>query len=134
MTQPTATAQLYPKPGEVLEGKYEIQRVLGTGAMGAVFRATHLLRKAPVALKFMSPAIMDKPGIVDRFLNEGVAASQIDSEHVVRVLDVSKLPNGQPYLVLEYLEGEDLSELLERELAGDIIDVERCVYVVLQIL
>ncbi len=134
MTQPSATAQLYPKPGEVLEGKYEIQRVLGTGAMGAVFRATHLLRKAPVALKFMSPAIMDKPGIVDRFLNEGVAASQIDSEHVVRVLDVSKLPNGQPYLVLEYLEGEDLSELLERELAGDIIDVERCVYVVLQIL
>ncbi len=134
MTEASATAQLYPKPGEVVEGKYEIQRVLGTGAMGAVFRATHLLRKAPVALKFMSPAIMDKPGIVDRFLNEGVAASQIDSEHVVKVLDVSKLPNGQPYLVLEYLEGEDLSELLARETSADILSVQRCVYIVLQIL
>ncbi|MBW2457554.1 MAG: protein kinase [Deltaproteobacteria bacterium] len=134
MNEASATAQLYPKPGEVVEGKYEIQRVLGTGAMGAVFRATHLLRKAPVALKFMSPAIMDKPGIVDRFLNEGVAASQIDSAHVVKVLDVSKLPNGQPYLVLEYLEGEDLGELLERETSADILSVARCVFIVLQIL
>jgi len=134
MSEASVTAQLYPKPGEVVEGKYEIQRVLGTGAMGAVFRATHLLRKAPVALKFMSPAIMDKPGIVDRFLNEGVAASQIDSEHVVKVLDVSKLPNGQPYLVLEYLEGEDLSERLEREPPGATMTVERCVFMVLQIL
>jgi serine/threonine-protein kinase len=124
----------YPKAGEVLEGKYEIQRVLGQGAMGAVMRATHKLRKAPVALKFMSPDVMDKPGIVDRFLNEGVAASRIDSEHVVTVYDVSKMPSGVPYMVMEYLEGEDLEELLESEGTPWIQDIPRCIYFVLQVL
>lgn len=126
--------KLYPQPGETLEGKYEIQRVLGTGAMGAVLRATHLLRKAPVALKFMSPKIMSRKGVVDRFLNEGIAASQIDSDHVVKVLDVSKLPSGVPYLVMEYLEGEDLRELLKREGAPGLDDIPRCVHFALQML
>ena len=124
----------YPQPGEVLEGKYEIQRVLGTGAMGAVVRATHLLRQAPVALKFMSPQVMNRPGIVRRFLNEGVAASQIDSDHAVKVLDVCELDTGVPYLVMEYLEGEDLKEMLEREGNPGLDDIPRAVHITLQIL
>lgn len=131
---PPGAENHYPQPGDVLEGKYEIQRVLGAGAMGAVVRATHVLRKAPVALKFMSPEIMQVPGVVERFLNEGVAASQIDSDHVVKVLDVSRLDNGTPYLVMEYLEGEDLRELLAREGRPGLFDVPRCVHFVLQIL
>lgn len=134
MSTPPEPAPHYPQPGEVLEGKYEIQRVLGAGAMGAVVRATHVLRKAPVALKFMSPEIMQVPGVVERFLNEGVAASQIDSEHVVKVLDVSRLDSGVPYLVMEYLEGEDLRELLAREGRPGLADIPRCVHFVLQIL
>ena len=73
--------------------------------MGAVAKATHLLRRAPVALKFMSPAVLALPGAVERFVNEGVAASQIDSDHVVKVFDVGRLPNGAPYLVMEFLDG-----------------------------
>jgi eukaryotic-like serine/threonine-protein kinase len=124
----------YPEPGDVLEGKYEIQRVLGTGAMGAVVRATHLLRKAPVALKFMSPEVMNKKGVVQRFLNEGVAASQIDSDHVVKVFDVCELSTGVPYLVMEYLEGVDLKELLDREGNPGLGNIPRAVHFTLQIL
>ena len=119
MTQPLIPSfelpNAYPATGEVLDGKYQIERMLGEGGMGAVAKATHMLRRAPVALKFMSPAVMSMAGAVERFINEGVAASQIDSDHVVKVFDVGQLPSGAPYLVMEYLEGVDLSDLLVRE-------------------
>ena len=105
----------YPEAGEVLDGKYQVERLLGEGGMGAVAKATHLLRRAPVALKFMSPAVMSMPGAVERFINEGVAASQIDSDHVVKIFDVGQLKTGAPYLVMEYMEGVDLSDLLAKE-------------------
>jgi serine/threonine-protein kinase len=117
-----------------LEDKYEIQGVLGTGAMGSVVRAYHLLRKAPVALKFMSPEIIGQNDVIERFLNEGVAASKIDSEHVVKVYDVSKLPSGVPYMVMEFLEGQDLSALLAREGKPYLTEVARAVHLILQIL
>src|ERR1017187_7739233 len=91
----------YPQPGEVLDGKYRVEHLLGEGGMGAVARATHILRRAPVALKFMSGAVLSLPGAVERFVNEGVAASQIDSDHVVKVFDVGRMPSGAPYLVME---------------------------------
>ena len=131
---PSSTVHAYPRPGEVLEDKYAVERLVGEGAMGAVFQATHLLRQAPVALKFMSPTIIDAPGVVERFLNEGVAASRINNEHVVAVLDVSKLPNGLPYLVMEYLEGENLEQLLVREGKPGLEDASRAVHFVLQVL
>ncbi|MCA9617376.1 MAG: serine/threonine protein kinase, partial [Myxococcales bacterium] len=124
----------YPRPGDVLDGKYEVQKVLGEGAMGAVVRATHKLRQAPVALKFMSPDVMGRPGVVRRFLNEGVAASQINSDHVVKIYDVCELPSGVPYLVMEYLEGEDLKELIAREGQPGLVDIPRAVHFTLQIL
>ncbi len=125
--------KLYPQPGEVLEGKYEIERMLGEGAMGAVVQARHLLRKAPVALKFMSPKIMNQAGVVKRFINEGVAASQIDSDHVLKILDTSMLPSGVPYLVMEYLDGIDLKALLARDGTPG-LEVPRAVHFVLQML
>jgi eukaryotic-like serine/threonine-protein kinase len=129
----SANPAAYPSPGAILDDKYEIQEVLGTGAMGAVLRAQHLLRKAPVALKFVSPDIVEKRGVVDRFLNEAVAASKIDSEHVVKVFDVSKLPNGTPYMVMEFLEGEDLAHLMRRHGQG-LEEVPRAIHMALQIL
>ncbi len=122
----------YPVPGEVLDGKYKIEKLLGEGGMGAVAKATHVLRRAPVALKFMSPAVLSMSGAVERFINEGVAASQIDSDHVVKVFDVGRLPSGSPYLVMEYLEGCDLAQLLERE--GGRLPIVRTVNFTLQIL
>ena len=133
MTQTFGLPMGYPQAGEVLDGKYQIERLLGEGGMGAVARATHLLRRAPVALKFMSPAVMMLTGAVERFINEGVAASQIDSDHVVKVYDVGQLSNGAPYLVMEYLEGQDLSDLLLREGTPG-LPVERTIHFTLQIL
>jgi len=100
--------------------------------MGAGARAMHLLRKAPVALKFMSPAVVYIPGSIDRFVNEAVAASALKSDHVVQVFDVGKLPSGAPYLVLELLDGHDAAQLLEQEPNG--IEVARAAHIVLQVL
>jgi serine/threonine protein kinase len=135
MTEAADTqADAYPRRGDILEEKYEIHEVLGAGAMGCVLKAQHLLRRVPVALKFVSPAILGNREIVERFLNEGVASSKIDSDHVVKVFDVSKLPSGVPYIVMELLEGEDLYRLLRREGKPYLEDVQRAVYFTLQIL
>jgi serine/threonine-protein kinase len=135
MTQPLVPPlQLppaYPAAGEVLDGKYQIERLLGEGGMGAVAKAQHLLRRAPVALKFMSPAVLSMSGAVERFVNEGVAASQIDSDHVVRIFDVGTLPSGAPYLVMEYLEGSDLSDILARD-GNPGLSTPRAVHFILQ--
>jgi serine/threonine-protein kinase len=125
--------QSYPSTGEVIDGKYQIEKLLGEGGMGAVAKATHILRRAPVALKFMSPNVVSVPGAVERFLNEGVAASQIESDNVVHVFDVGKLSNGAPYLVMEYMEGHDLQEVLARE-GKPGLETERAVYFIVQAL
>jgi len=130
--QSFSTVNPYPQPGEVLDGKYRIEHLLGEGGMGAVAKATHLLRRAPVALKFMSGAVLSLQGAVERFVNEGVAASQIDSDHVVKIYDVGRLPSGAPYLVMEYLEGCDLGQLIARE--GPLIASTRAVHFTLQAL
>jgi eukaryotic-like serine/threonine-protein kinase len=99
-------------PGTVIAGgKYRVNRLLGEGGMGWVVVATHLQLEQRVALKFMRST--KNPEAVGRFLREARAAARIQSEHVARVSDVGTLENGSPYLVMEYLEGEDLSELIE---------------------
>ncbi|HQY65173.1 MAG TPA: serine/threonine-protein kinase [Polyangiaceae bacterium] len=123
----------YPQPGEVIDGKYQVDRILGQGGMGAVVRAYHLLLRAPVAIKFMNPTYVDVPGAVDRFLNEGVAAKAIISDHVVKVDDVGKLPSGAPYLVMDCLDGRDLAQVLEAEGRPGIAP-ERVVLYALQVL
>jgi serine/threonine-protein kinase len=129
----SSSSSPYPVPGDVIDGKYQIEKMLGEGGMGAVAKAQHLLRRAPVALKFMSPNVMTLPGAVERFLNEGVAASQIDSDHVVHIFDVGKLPSGSPYLVMEFMEGKDIAEVLARE-GQPGLDVARSIYFIVQVL
>ena len=134
MTQPySQQAAPYPAPGDIIDGKYQVERLLGEGGMGAVVKAQHLLRKAPVALKFMSPQFVTFPGAVERFMNEGVAASQIDSDHVTRVYDVGQLPGGVPYLVMEFMAGVDLADLIVRD-GRPGLPVERSVHFIVQIL
>ncbi len=123
----------YPTTGEIIDGKYQIERMLGEGGMGAVAKAIHLLLRAPVALKFMNPQYVSFPGAVERFLNEGVASKAIKSEHVVQVSDVGKLPSGAPYLVMDCLDGRDLSELLTQE-GKPGLEIERVIHFMSQIL
>ena len=99
-----------PVEGEVLAGKYRIERVLGRGGMGVVLAAKHLQLGQRVAIKLLlENATQD---IVSRFIREARAAVRLRSEHAARVLDVGDLPDGSPFMVMEYLEGNDLSHLL----------------------
>jgi serine/threonine-protein kinase len=99
--------------GSIVAGKYRIERVIGEGGMGWVVQATHLQLDQQVALKFMHAAgATDHPQAVARFLREARAAARIQSEHVARVSDVGILETGMPYLVMEYLQGQDLDALI----------------------
>jgi len=102
------------QPGEVLLGKYRVDRVLGAGGIGIIVAAHHLQLDERVAIKFLLPEALQSPDVVARFAQEARAAVKIKSEHVVRVIDVGTLPNGSPYMVMEYLEGADLSNILSR--------------------
>jgi serine/threonine-protein kinase len=97
----------------VVAGKYRIERVAGEGAMGAVFVAHHLVLDQRVALKFL---FVDDPQTggetAERFVREAQASARLRSDHVVRVTDAGSLDGGVPFLVMEYLEGCDLAELL----------------------
>jgi serine/threonine protein kinase len=100
-----------PVPGEVLSGKYEIERVLGMGGMGVVLAARHVGLGQRVAVKMLRPEIAKLPEAAERFLREARASTTLRSEHVARILDVGKLDNGAPYMVMEFLEGKDLHAL-----------------------
>ncbi len=112
------------QPGQVLLDKYRVDHVLGVGGMGSVVAATHLQLDQRVALKFVHADIAKHPEAVQRFLREARAAAQIRSEHVVRVSDVGALEDGLPYMVMEYLEGEDLDNALARGLPAPEVVVE----------
>ena len=101
-------------PGDVVAGKFQIERILGEGGMGYVVAAKHLQLGQTVALKFMRPEVM-KPDYRARFLREARNTVRLKSKHVSRVLDVGELEGGTPYMVMEYLEGTDLSDLLHSE-------------------
>ncbi len=98
--------------GDLLAGKYKVERVLGAGGMGVVVAAHHVQLEEKVALKFLLPQALSNPEAVARFLREARAAVRIKSEHVARVSDVGTLPNGAPYMVMEYLDGGDLAAWL----------------------
>lgn len=103
--------------GDTLVGKYKVERVLGEGAMGVVVAARHLQLGERVAIKFLLPSALAREDLVSRFLREGRTAARIRSEHVARVFDVGTLEDGSsaPYLVMEYLEGQDLGAVLDQQ-------------------
>lgn len=101
------------REGEVLAGKYRVERVLGVGGMGVVVAARHAQLGTRVALKFLLPQAAKDADTVTRFLREAHAAARITSEHVARIIDVGTLDGGAPYLVMEYLQGRDLDAVLE---------------------
>jgi serine/threonine-protein kinase len=115
--------------GEVLAGKYRVDRVLGEGGMGVVVAAHHLQLDTRVAIKFLLPAMLSAPEAVARFTREARAASKITSEHVARVRDVGTLDTGAPYMVMEFLDGGDLAAWLQQR---GRLDVGQAVDFVLQ--
>jgi serine/threonine-protein kinase len=100
--------------GEILDGKYRAEKILGEGGMGYVVAAWHEQLEQRVALKLLRPETLAEPSFVARFHREARAAAKIKSEHVCRVLDVGLSPAHGPYMVMEHLEGQDLQTLLRR--------------------
>jgi serine/threonine-protein kinase len=108
-------------PGQVLCGKYRVDRFLAVGAMGAVVAAHHVQLETTVAIKILLPEMVKSEQAVARFAREAKAAVRITNEHVARVFDVGALESGLPFIVMEFLEGFDLGTLLQKQgpLAGD---------------
>jgi eukaryotic-like serine/threonine-protein kinase len=102
-------------PGTLLAGKFRIERLLGAGAMGAVYAIDHELTHNKRALKLLHPALRNVPDLVRRFLNEASAAGRAGNPHLVETFDAGTLPTGEPYLVMELLVGEPLDSILKRE-------------------
>ncbi|HEY4238855.1 MAG TPA: serine/threonine-protein kinase [Kofleriaceae bacterium] len=100
------------EPGQIVGGKFRIERVLGEGGMGLVAVATHLQLEQQVALKVVHAAIAHDRSVVERFQREARASAKLKSEHVCRVSDVGTLEDGSPYLVMELMEGADLSAVI----------------------
>jgi serine/threonine protein kinase len=101
--------------GDVIGAKYEVMGLLGSGGMGYVISARHTELGEMVALKFLRPEALAHAELVERFAREARAAAKIRSEHVANVFDVGTLPDGTPFIVMEYLAGKDLADHLHQE-------------------
>ena len=116
-----------PAEGTILLGKLRVEEVLGEGGMGVVCKAHHLHLDQPVAIKFLLTAMITNKAVVARFLREAQASVRLRSEHVAKVIDVGRLDDGAPYMVMEYLEGADLGAIIkhygpqEPEIAADLM-------------
>jgi len=102
------------KEGDVVAGRYRLERVIGKGGMGVVVLAHHLELEERVAVKFLTADALSEPEAVARFDREIRAAARLKNEHVARVYDAGKLPDGGRFMVLEYLDGEDLAARVRR--------------------
>jgi serine/threonine-protein kinase len=113
-------------PGDILLGKYRVDDVIGVGGMGRVVKASHLYLQQPVAIKILLPQMVESQSTVARFLREAQSTVRLRSEHIARVMDVGTLPDGTPFIVMEYLDGFDLNQILRHhgpQLAQPVVDL-----------
>jgi serine/threonine-protein kinase len=103
-----------PQLGRVLADRYRIVSLLGSGGMGSVYRAEHVHMKKPVAVKILHRHMTTNAEVVARFEREAVAAGRIEHPNVAAATDFGKLDDGSFYLALEYVEGENLADVIER--------------------
>jgi serine/threonine protein kinase len=101
--------------GQTLAGKYRIDEKLSEGGMGAVYKGTHVLMDKTVAIKVLRPSLAADEKIVARFSREARAASRISHPHAISVTDFGEDEHGIVFLVMEYLDGETLKNLIRRE-------------------
>ncbi len=101
--------------GAVIRGKYRILSKIGQGGMGTVYKALHLRFQELRALKVMSPQLMNDQAFVKRFEHEALFARKLQHPNVVRVEDIDEAEDGQPFIVMEYIEGRSLKKLVETE-------------------
>ena len=118
MTREVSEADTLPaesRLGQVLAGKYRLERLIGRGGMGEVYEARHVLVGRRFAVKFLHAHLARGGNAGPRFLREAQTAGSLDSPHIAAVLDFDTTADGSPYLVMEYLTGESLAATLLRE-------------------
>ncbi len=103
-----------PLVGRVIQERFRVEKKLGQGGMGAIYLAEHLLLQKRVAIKCLHAGLASNPEVVRRFKNEAVAASSIGHPNIVEVMDMGRFEDGTFYMVLEYLQGRDFQEDLDR--------------------
>ena len=102
-------------PGSLIRKKYRILSEIGRGGMGVVYHATHLGLKKERAIKVINLQYASDPGFLQRFMAEALITSQIQHPNIVRVEDTDETEDGQPFVVMEYIRGESLRRIIERE-------------------
>ena len=101
-------------PDEVIADRYELEELVGTGGMSSVYKARDRLLERNVALKVLHPHYGDDPEYVERFRREARAVAQLSHPHIVTVIDRGE-DGGQQFIVFEYIDGENLKQLIERD-------------------
>jgi serine/threonine protein kinase len=101
------------KTGNVLNGRYLIEEPLGSGGMGSVYAARHVKLGTRLAIKVLLPELLSDADAISRFGREARASAKIADENVVRILDVGQLDSGVPFMVMEFLEGQDAAAYLK---------------------
>ncbi len=104
-----------PLIGQTIDGRYLIERVLGEGGMGLVYRAKHIVLGKLLAMKVLRPDVSRDEEIITRFRQEAQSASSIGNQHIIDISDFGVLPDGSTYFVMEYLDGIELTKAVERE-------------------
>lgn len=99
--------------GQLIDGRYQVDYVLGVGSMGIVYGARHVSVGKLVAVKALRAYLATDAEAILRFNAEATAATSIGNQHIVETFDFGRLPDGTAYLVMEYLEGRSLAELIE---------------------
>jgi serine/threonine-protein kinase len=117
--------------GTVLAGRYRIERLLGSGGMGSVYRAEHVLMRKACAVKVLHREMTQVQEVVARFEREAVAAARIEHPNVAAATDFGQLDNGSFYLVLEFIEGKSLNQLMYEN--GGALPEERALLIARQI-
>lgn len=118
--------------GALLGGRYRIDRKLGEGGFGTVYAATHVVLGARVAVKVLNPRAAREEHALDDFLREARLLTSVDHENIVRWITFDRTKDGLHYFVMEYLEGQELSEILDDE--GGKLPWKRAARILLQVL
>ena len=117
--------------GQTIDGRYLVEKVLGEGGMGLVYKAKHVVLNKPLALKVLRPDVSRDEEIITRFRQEAQSASAIGNQHIIDISDFGTLPDGATYFVMEFLDGVDLTGAIESSLPG--MDAARTVHIAKQL-
>ena len=125
---PIDTSQLYsvgdhPLIGALINDRYVVDSVIGKGSTGIVYKATRLLMGSEVAVKVLHSYLGAEAGALDRFLREARAASRLRHPHIINIWEFGATDDGQPYFVMDYLEGSTLADLIKQKGALHLVKV-----------